>query len=389
MNDAYDVVICGAGTAGLSTAVFCARNGQQVLVIEKQSGTGSFPRGETLRPDSIIEDLLGQGFMDLISLNQTAKRRYWCPGSNRSFSLERENASHIFHWKDLTEGLREVAEKAGVELIFNSEVVSPIVKRDCCIGINLKDGRRFFGKTIVAADGHNSILGKFCGINYSSLNCPIAKRVYHNLESDYDGMEYFFITTGMLNHAPDFPPAIAFIFPRGNGQAEVGLLLLMGALPRTSRAIPPDRNTILGVLQDLSESYPVFSERLRHGKVAFEGVSIIPMGGFHPVISTVPGLILTGDTVGLVEASGGCGIVATMKHGAFVADFLKANPLDQWDRKLMMKLNKTFRRSAIYKHIRKKYQRILPVMKFFFHKKRPVFLFERLWTLLGIVFKKV
>lgn len=388
-SESHDVIICGAGSAGLSTAAFCARNGQKVLVLEKQAATGAFPRGETLRPDPVVDELLGAGFMDRISLNRTAKRRYWCPGGRKSFSLERENASYIFHWKDLTDALAAAAEAAGAEIRFNSEVVRPIIYGGRCIGVKLKDGSRCRGKTIVAADGHDSVLGRFFGVDYSLLNCPVAKRVCRGVESDYDGMEFFFITPGLIDGAPDFPPCIAFIFPRGGGRAEAGLMLLAGVLPEQKRKNLPDRQRIIDVLERLWTSYPVFSDRLKHAKVEFEGVAMIPMAGLHPEMSAVPGLLLAGDTVGLVEASGGCGIVATMKHAAFIAEFLAANPPDPWDEAMRQYLNRAFTESEIYHHIDGKYRKILPALKLAFGGWRPVFVFERLWDLMGFFYKKV
>jgi len=389
MNDSYDVVISGAGTAGLSTAVFCAKNGQKVLVLEKHPETGPFPRGETARPDPVIDDLLGPEFMEAISVNKTAKRRYWCPGSSRSFSIQRERASYLFHFKDLTEGLKNAAEKKGVEIRFNSEVTGPMVEKGRCTGVRLNDGSRCYARTTVAADGHTSHLGASCGVNYDALNNPIAKRIYTGVDQSYDGMEFFFIAPGTLPHAPDFPPCIAFIFPRGNGEAEVGLLLLSRTQPGKQRKMQPDRETILHVFQKMSESYPVFSDRLINADIEFEGVTSIPMGGLFPSISVIPGLLMCGDTIGLVEATGGSGIVANMKQGAFIADFLKTHHLPQWNPWLMETINESFRNGTLFKEINKKQRLILPLRHLIFRKKRPAYQFELAWDLIGLIYKKI
>ncbi len=388
-NGTYDIIICGAGSAGLSTAVFCARKGMKVLVLEKNAATGAFPRGETLRPDPIITELLGPDFMERISTNRTAKRRYWCPGGRKSFSLERFQASYLFHWKDLTEGLSAAAQAAGAQILFNCEVTAPVLQNQRCIGVQSADGSRFFARTVIAADGHNSVLGKFCGLDYRGLNCPIAKRICSGIETDYDGMEYFFIPSGTLAQAPDLPPAVAFIFPRGEGEAEVGLMLLMAAVPEKRRVhAAPNLQRMLIVLQGLTTSYPGFSGRLKNARTLFEGVSMIPMAGLHPRTAKIPGLVLVGDAIGLVEASGGCGIVATMKQGAWLADFLEQNEPLEWDDKTAARLNREFQRSAIFRHIRNKYRKVVPLMRLLFHKPRPVSHFERLWDLLGFLYRR-
>src|SRR6185312_3318837 len=40
----HDILIIGAGPAGLSTAISAARSGARVLVVERHAGTSIFPR---------------------------------------------------------------------------------------------------------------------------------------------------------------------------------------------------------------------------------------------------------------------------------------------------------------------------------------------------------
>jgi len=385
----YDVIIAGAGSAGLSTAIFCAREGMNVLILEKSSQTAPFPRGETIRPDPVLEELLGAGFMESISYNRTAGRRYYSPWSVRQFSLERDEASYIFHWHDLTEGLRREAEKCGVEIKFNSEVTGPVIENGICIGVTTKNSGDFYGKSVIAGDGHNSIFGKISGVDYNRLNCPIAKRVYKKVNTDYDGMEFFIIPGGTLDFAPDFPPSIAFIFPRGNGEAEAGLMILAGGMPLKDRKAMPGNREILSVLHRMSLNYPVFSDRFKGSVVDFEGVSVIPMAGLHHEVCAIPGLILTGDAIGLVEASGGCGVVATMKNGAFAARFLMEHRDHPWNKKLMRKINREFRKTDVYRLIRSKYRKLLPLMRIFFHRWVKPAMFVRLWKFMEARYKKV
>jgi flavin-dependent dehydrogenase len=389
LKNEYDVIIAGAGSAGLSTAIFCAREGMKVIILEKSSHTAPFPRGETIRPDPVLDELLGPGFMEAISYNRTAERRYYSPWSIRHFSLERDQASYIFHWHDLTEGLRREAEKSGVEIKFSCEVTDPVIDNGICRGVSTKNDGDFYGKSVIAGDGHNSIFGEISGVDYTRLNCPIAKRVCRQVETDYEGMEFFLIPRGTLDYAPDFPPSIAFIFPRGNGDAEAGLMLLGGGMSLKDRKAMPGNREILSVLQQMSLTYPVFSARLRNSEVDFEGVSVIPMAGLHNEVCAIPGLILTGDAIGLVEASGGCGVVATMKNGAFAARFLSEHRDYPWDKNLMRKINREFRKTDVYRLIRSKYRKIIPLMRIVFHRWVKPSMFVRLWKFMETRYKKV
>ncbi|MBC2717369.1 MAG: NAD(P)/FAD-dependent oxidoreductase [Desulfobacteraceae bacterium] len=389
----HDVVISGAGSAGLSTAIFCARAGLDVLVLEKYSKTGVFPRGETMRPDPIITELLGPDFMDQISFNRTALRRYYSPGCREFFSLERDHASYIFHWKDLTEGLKKIAEQEGVTVLMNHEVIAPVERNGNAVAVITGDGKIRRGTTIVAADGHNSILGRKSGLNYRRINSPIAKRICSGIESDFSGMEFFIITPGTLPELKSHPPMIAFIFPRGDGDAEAGVMVITGAMPPGKRGDAPSGAELLKILKILWETYPVFSDRLKKADVSFEGASIIPMAGMHHEASAIPGLILTGDTIGLVEASGGCGIVACMKNGKFLSRFLVDNGVDngvnEWNNRLMKQYNREFKKSDIYRHISGKYSKLLPVMRLLLNRKWRHTSFDRLWRVMGQFNRKV
>jgi flavin-dependent dehydrogenase len=379
----HDVVISGAGIAGLSAAIFCARAGLDVLVLEKNSTTGVFPRGETMRPDPVITELLGPDFINGISCNRTDLRRYHSPGCREFFSLRRENESYIFHWKDLTEGLKIAAEKEGVTVLMNHNVVAPVVKNGNATGVTTGDGEIRNGTTIVAADGNNSVLGRKSGVNAGRINSPIAKRICSGIESDFPGMEFFMITPGTL---PDFhphPPMIAFIFPRGDGNAEVGVMVLTGAMPLGRRKAVPEGADLLKILQSLWETYPVFSDKVKNADVSFEGTSTIPMAGLHHEASSIPGLILTGDTVGLVEASGGCGIVACMKNGKFLSRFLAQNRFDEWNNDRMNQYNREFKNSDIRCHINGKYRKLLPAMRILLNRNWNHAIYDNLWRLAG------
>ena len=386
---AHDVVISGAGSAGLSTAIFCARAGLDVLVLEKNAKTGVFPRGETMRPDPVIMELLGPDFMDQISFNRSALRRYYSPGCREFFSLERDHASYIFHWKDLTEGLKAVAEKEGVTVLMNHEVIAPVVRNGHAVGVITGDGKTQNGTTIVAADGYDSILGRKSGVNYRRINSPIAKRICSGIKSDFPGMEFFIITPGTLAEHKSHPPMIAFIFPRGDGDAEAGVLVLTGAMQPGKRGEAPAGAELLKILKTLWETYPVFSDKVKNADVSFEGASIIPMAGMHHEASSIPGLVLTGDTIGLVEASGGCGIVATMKNAKFLSRFLADNRVNEWNNRLRKQYNREFQNSDIYRHISGKYRKLLPLMRLLLNRKWRFVSFDHLWRVMRQFNRKV
>ena len=55
----FDVIVVGAGPAGLSAAYFCSKKNKTVLILEKNEIPGKYPRGETLHDDPVLDELLG------------------------------------------------------------------------------------------------------------------------------------------------------------------------------------------------------------------------------------------------------------------------------------------------------------------------------------------
>ncbi|MBW2470386.1 MAG: FAD-dependent oxidoreductase, partial [Deltaproteobacteria bacterium] len=49
-NNAYDVIVIGAGHNGLTTAAFLAKQGRKVLVIERRNTIGGLAAGEEFHP---------------------------------------------------------------------------------------------------------------------------------------------------------------------------------------------------------------------------------------------------------------------------------------------------------------------------------------------------
>src|SRR5688572_4125898 len=83
MNDAIDVLICGAGAAGLALAIDLARRGIRLRLIEKENEPFRGSRGKGIQPrtQEIFEDL---GVLDrIVGLGGVypPQRRYRADGS--------------------------------------------------------------------------------------------------------------------------------------------------------------------------------------------------------------------------------------------------------------------------------------------------------------------
>jgi flavin-dependent dehydrogenase len=141
----YDIVIVGAGPSGLSSAIFAARAGFKVVVVERGKQAAPDPRGETLHEKPICTELFGEGFMKSLALNETAGRCYNSPNCERNFYIERSSPSIVFEWRKFIDRFVEVAERESVEIRTNSEVLEAIIEDgrfSTGFGIHIPEGQR-------------------------------------------------------------------------------------------------------------------------------------------------------------------------------------------------------------------------------------------------------
>jgi len=384
----WDVVISGAGPAGLAAGIFCARTGLRTLVCEKGMRPSPFPRGETVHPDKILDDLLGDHWLEDNSLYQTSLRKFNSPGVQQWFEIQRKTPSLIFHWDTFIDRLWQRATDVGVEFAFNKEVVSPLFKGTICHGIQCKDGSKLFGRTILVCDGHTSRLGQSQGVPYQKMNSPMVKCLLSNFQSEYSGFEYFFIAAGEIDRSPHFPPAIAYIFPRGSDVCEAGLMVFnSAAMILHPRCIIPDEKEMLKTWQYIKATYPRLSDLLKDTKVELEEVTALPHTKIQSTENSIPGLIFLGDSIGFIEASGASGILSSMKSAQLTAEFLIQHSPLTWTPSLDVRFTTFFQKSPVYKRLKTLNFIVITVLNFIFARIRTGQKINRHWWLVKLFYK--
>jgi len=187
----YDVIIVGAGPAGLSAAKILAENNKKVLVLEKNLAIG--PKvcggGLTMKDFSmgIPESLADKTFNDVVLHTPLvkdiikAKKPYVA-------TIKRER---------LGEYLAQEARNAGAEIRTN-ESVTKVFQDKIITSNNEEIGFDY----LIGADGSNSIVRRY-------LKIPVEKKMlaFHYLvPKKFEHMEYFF-------DAKMFNTGYAWIFP--------------------------------------------------------------------------------------------------------------------------------------------------------------------------------
>lgn len=385
-QDRYDVIICGAGPCGLGAAIFLARTGLTVQVLEQADRPGPHPRGETARPHPVFAELLGPGFMESISTHRSAGRRFHSPRNRKQFAIERPQSSYLFPWELFITRLYEQARQAGAGFSFNTTVSAPLVNDDICHGVRTEDGEELHARTVLDCTGHSSLLGRTAGIDYAQINAPMVKCLASDFHAGDGSMEFFFLPGGAIESAPDFPPCIAFVFPHGDDRCETGLLFIPGAARRLGLTLPEEETT-LRVWRELKSSGPGLAELLQGTTVDYEAVTMLPMAGMHPDGMIIPGLAHLGDSIGFVESSGGSGIVSSLENARNTAAFLARYRATPWNEHLRGLYNRDFASSEIYRHIRKVYRTVLPGLGLLFASLKTPARINRFWWLIRLFYR--
>ena len=169
----YDVIVVGAGPAGLSAAIVLAKAGVRVIVIERGRLPGSKNvMGGVFYSDcmkDVLDDFPGNAPVERHVIDQ----RIWIldQGSSVGFNHKNEffnkkpyNCHTVFR-AQLDRWLAGEAEKAGALIINSTVVKEALVENGKVIGVKTdRPQGDVFANCVIAADGVNSLFAKSLGL---------------------------------------------------------------------------------------------------------------------------------------------------------------------------------------------------------------------------------
>ncbi len=329
--DEADVIVVGAGPGGAAAAHYLARTGLEVLLLEK----ARFPRdkvcGDGLTPRAVAE-LIRMGV-------PTRESDGWI----RNWGLRAHGAGHTFEipWPELAEmpsyglararvGLDETlarhAERSGARLREGMSVTGPVrhERSGRILGVRARPvderGRRtgedvtFRAPVVLDAGGVSARLATAMGVE-KNVKRPmgVAVRTYFRSPRHDDPMmeSHLELWDGEPGRSK-LMPGYGWIFALGDGTVNVGL----GSLSSTARPTGLDYKAMFRTWMRNVPAEWGFTPENQIGDLRS---AALPMA-FNRKPHYTQGLLLVGDSGGMVSPFNGEGIAYALQSGRIAAD---------------------------------------------------------------------
>jgi electron transfer flavoprotein-quinone oxidoreductase len=298
----FDVIIVGAGIAGSSCALLCARAGLSVLLLERatQPGAKNMSGGrlysyalENLIPDfasqAPVERQVTQEKISLLSGKSATTFDYLHPPFSPATTSWTILRARFDPW------LMEQARHAGAECMTRSQVEDLFVEDGVVRGV-VVEGETLLAGTVVLAEGANTLLAERYGLLPKPAEHHVAIGVKEVLALPQDVLENRFsleenegaawLFSGDINGAL---PAGGFLYTNKE-TISLGIVCPLSAL----RA----GNTPLPQMMENFRQHPRLKSLLKNSELLEYGAHLVPEGGMSSIPRNLagPGWLVIGDS---------------------------------------------------------------------------------------------
>lgn len=299
-----NVIVVGAGPAGIAAAITVARAGFEVVLIER----GTFAGSKNVFGGAIYTDAVKEVFPDF---EQTAPLER--KNIEHKFAILGEDDSTVISYRKARETpvsytvirgkfdrwMAEEARKEGVILVEETVVRELITENKKVVGVKT-ELEEYFADIVILADGVNSLLSKQIGLRKDIKPKDVAVSVKEVIKldkqkindrfllGDEEGCIYELFGGSMLAKL-----GLGFIYTNKDS-ISIGLGITLDELDGTG--IKPYE------LLDKIKEHPTIAPLIKDGEVVEYSAHLIPEGGYKkiPKLSQA-GVMVVGDAAMLVN----------------------------------------------------------------------------------------
>lgn len=316
------MVVVGAGPAGSAAAVWAARAGRDVLVIDAAGFPRDKPCGDGLTPRAVAElERLGLGDWLDTRIRHRGLRMSGFGGEievawpGPSFPAASSAVARL----ELDERIRKCAEESGARMLLGSKAVAVQQNSSRRVtSLTLADGTEVSCRRLIVADGARSSLGRELGRRWHQETVyGVAARGYLTTPRS----EEPWLTSHLELRSPDGAvlPGYGWIFPLGNGEVNIGV----GTLSTCRRPADLALRPLISHYTDLRRHEWGFT-----GPPRAVASAVLPMGGAVSGVAG-PNWMLIGDAAACINPLNGEGIDYGLETGRLAAELLDCGDLSQ------------------------------------------------------------
>lgn len=355
MENKTDVIVIGAGPAGISCAITIARGGKNVILIERGDFAGAknmfggaiyteptreiFPNFEAEAP--LERANIKNNYM-ILSENQSTNICYENYDQNNSYTVIR---AKFDRW------MAEQAEKEGVVLATNTCVRELILNNGCVVGVKT-DLEEYFANIVVLADGVNSLLAKQIGLRKEIKPKDVSLAVKEVYKFPKEVIEQRFNlkdNQGCINQlfGVSKTPLLALGFIYTNTETiTIGVGIELEDLAQ--KGLNPS-----DVLDEM-KSHPSVAPLIEGGALLEYSAHLIPEAGYKKVPNLVEaGVMVIGDAAMLVNNLHWEGTNLAMISGKLAGEVaIEAITAQNFSKKFLLQYEQKLKKSFVMKDLK-------------------------------------